>query len=143
MTNRRRLFVSILSIIVVVSALALPFGASAAKWLQLKGKMMVPRNATEPSELRVGEFGVVIYPESMPKGGPIMLHARVAPDGAFVVQFHPERDFDAPVMMDFGTCAEVVYEGPQGNETIVTQDLDGDGEVGEIWSDHFSRYSGW
>lgn len=140
---QKRWFLTALTTLVIVAALLLPMSASAARWETAVGKMMVPPDATQTYTLEVSGIKVVVPPGAYPKGGPVVLQVQRNSDGQFVASFHPELTFDAPVMMDFGTCSQVIYDSRSGPIVIVTSDLDGDGVVGEIESLHFSRYSGW
>jgi hypothetical protein len=140
---QRRGFLTVLTMVLVIAALLLPMSASAGRWETAVGKMMVPRNATETCTLVVSGISVTIEPGDYPKGGPVVLQVKRSSDGQFVASFHPELNFVNPVVMDFGTVAQVIYESKSGPVVIPTSDLDGDGEVGEISSMHFSRYSGW
>ena len=138
----RRIAVRVLSLLLVVSALLVPMTASAGDWDKEKGSMDVPAGATEEYRLEVAGISVTIPVGAMPEGGKVMLQVKSSSDGEFVADFLPNPDFAQAVMMDFGT-AEVVYLGQGRNlAQIWTSDLDGDGAVGEILSDHFSRYSG-
>ena len=140
-------FSMLITAMVLLLTLALPMTAFAGKgggrWHNATGHIQVPAGATEDSVLTVGPVSVTLFPGSLPEGGPVVLHVKWDDSGAFRADFHPDREFDVPVLIDFGTVATVEYVGPHGSEIITTSDLDGDGEVGEIYSDHFSRFSGW
>jgi len=144
-TNKR--LVALFSMLLILGTLLAPVTAFADKgksgWYNETGHVMVPEDASEEIVLAVGPVSVTLPPGAMPEGGPVILHVKWTDDGAFRADFHPDREFDVPVLIDFGTAETVVYSGPGGSEVIPTQDLDGDGEVGEIYSDHFSRFSGW
>lgn len=144
-TNKR--LVALLSVLLILGTLLAPVTAFAGKgksgWYNETGHVMVPEGATEDTVLSVGPVSVTLFPGSLPEGGPVVLHVKWTDEGVFRAGFHPDREFDVPVLIDFGTAETVVYSGHGGSEVIITQDLDGDGEIGEIYSDHFSRFSGW
>ncbi|OGO05340.1 MAG: hypothetical protein A2Y60_04110 [Chloroflexi bacterium RBG_13_54_9] len=141
--NRKRTFVSILLVLLVVSALVLPMTASAGRFTREQGFMRVPRGATEAYTLTVGEVSVTIPPGALPKGGPVILIVTTGPRGQFLANFGPSYRFQAPVMMEFGDAEVVYYHYGNAQIPLYTGDLDGDGDSGEIESEHFSRYSGW
>jgi hypothetical protein len=132
---------------VMIAAMLLPMTALAesgkGKWYNDVGNMMVPAGATEAYTLSVGPVRLVVPPGALPEGGPVVLRVKWTDAGQFEANFSPEREFAAPVMMDFGTVEVVYWESSAGTVAIQTDDLDGDGVVGEIYSDHFSRFSGW
>jgi len=144
-TNKR--LVALLSVLLILGTLLAPITALAGKgksrWYNETGHVMVPEGATDDTVLSVGPVSVTLFPGSLPEGGPVVLHVKWTDEGVFRADFHPDRAFDVPVLIDFGTAETVVYTSHGSTEVIVTEDLDGDGEVGEIYSDHFSRFSGW
>ncbi|MCD6519827.1 MAG: hypothetical protein J7M05_07895 [Anaerolineae bacterium] len=143
MYRHRKLLLTILLIAVLVGILAFPLSASAGRFKVERGFMFVPPNATTSYHLQVGKISVTIPPGALPRGGPVILTVISRRGGQFLADFRPDYQFAKPVLMDFGT-APVVYYWEHGQRVpIQTSDLDGDGEVGEILSDHFSRYSGW
>ncbi len=142
MVKNKRLLTSLLVAIVLIGALVAPLAASAGKMIVRSGMMLVPRHASVPYRLQVGEFSVTVPVGALPKGGPVIIRT-MQRDDWFQVDFLPERQFAAPVMMDFGTAPVIYYEHNGTQDEIWTSDLDGDGQVGEIYSNHFSRYSGW
>ncbi len=142
MAKNKRFWVSLLIAAVLIGALIVPLAASAGKAVVRHGIMLVPPRAAIPYRLQVGEFSVTIPAGALPKGGPVIIHT-MQRDNWFQVDFLPERQFAAPVMMDFGTAPVIYYQHNGTQNEIWTSDLDGDGQVGEIYSDHFSRYSGW
>ncbi len=129
------------ALLLVVSLLIFPASASAGRTVVQKGSMFVPPAATETYTLTVGRVSVSIPPGAMPEGGRILLQVRNK-DGWFQAKFSPDREFQVPVIMDFGEAEVVYYHEGREIVPIVTEDLDGDGAVGEIASMHFSRYSG-
>ena len=141
-SRHHRIALRVLSLLLILGALLVPLTASAGAYDKEKGSMVVPAGTTEEYRLEVGGISVTIPVGAMPEGGKVMLQVKSTADGEFCADFLPNLTFAQPVMMDFGTT-EVVYVG-QGQDwtDIQTSDLDGDGAVGEILSDHFSRYSG-
>lgn len=142
MRTRRRL-VTALSIALLVGVLAMPMAASAAKSSCTMGFMMVPARATQDYTLTVGDVSVTVPARALPKGGLVMIHLTTDADGRFRADFLPERKFAGPVLIKFGSAEVVYYHYRNTLQPIATSDIDSDGEVGEVWMDHFSRYSGW
>jgi len=100
--------------------------------------MLVPADATVPYTLTVGEISITIPVGAMPDGGPISLFVTSSPDGWFMAEFLPDRQFVTPVLMDFGSVqGETVYY--HDGDNLVPLRTQG----GKLWSPHFSRYSGW
>jgi hypothetical protein len=134
----RRLLLTLLAIMLVLGALFVPMSAYADRSLREHGSMFVPANATEPYTLTVGGIGVTIPVGALPKGGIIILFVVEDSDGAFIVDFLPEREFPIAVEMDFGSVRdEVVYFHNQGSLVPLRTNN------GKLLSTHFSRYSGW
>jgi len=142
MRTRRRLVMA-LSMALLVGILAMPMAASAGKSTRTMGFMMIPAGATQDYTLTVGDVSVTVPAGALPKGGPVMIHLTADPDGQFRADFLPDRKFSSPVLIKFGSAEVVYYHYRNTLQSIVTSDIDGDGEVGEVWMDHFSRYSGW
>ena len=144
MRTKQRLL-ALLTVLLIASALLLPMTAFADqdKWYQANGHMIVPAGATESYSLSVGSVKIVVPPGALPDGGPVVLRVRWNDNGDFIADFKPDRVFAAPVMMDFGSGNVVYYHSSSGLVPIQTQDLDGDGEPGELYCNHFSRFSGW
>jgi len=168
-TNKR--LVALLSVLLILGTLLAPVialaddgnarkGAIAAKvaddwgedvtqlagrrgWHFARAQMTVPPNPTKTYRLDAGPVRLLVPPDALPEGGPVRLRVVWNDRGRFVADFTPDRQFDANVLMDFGVPKTVYYHSASGKVRIDTQDLDGDGEVGEIYSDHFSRFSGW
>ena len=94
------------------------------------------------AELEAGGIKVVVPPHALERRRLLRLRVFVR-DGQTVVRLGPELEFEELVLIDFGT-APVVYYWDNGEwGTVETVDADLDGEVGEILSDHFSRYAWW
>jgi len=142
MRTRRRL-VAVLSVALLLGVLVMPLAASATKTSRAMGFMMVPARATQDYTLTVGDVSVTIPPGALPKGGPVMIHLTADRNGGFCVDFLPDRKFTRPVLIKFGSAEVVYYHYRNMLVPIRTSDIDGDGELGEVWMEHFSRYSGW
>lgn len=140
-TNRR--LVTILSAALLIAVLALPMAASAARYTRSIGFMWVPRNTSQDYTLTVGQVSVMIPAGALPQGGPVLLHVIADSEGRFRADFLPNYTFARPVLMKFGTAPIIYYHDGHTLVPIQTSDIDGDGEIGEVWMGHFSRYSGW
>jgi hypothetical protein len=136
---------ALLAILLVAAALVAPQGVAAGRPLRVEresASMYVPRNLRAPMTVEALDVSVTVYPGCMPRGGRIILHVSRDRTGKVVADFLPDQTFDKPVLIDFGEAKVVVWESPKGDIKIRTADVDGDGDGGEFWSDHFSRYSG-
>ena len=140
-TNRR--LVTIVSAILLIAGLVLPMSASAGRYSHRIGFMFVPRNTTQDYTLTVGEVSVTIPAGALPHGGPVLVHVVTDSAGRFRADFLPDYTFAKPVLMEFGDAPFVYYHAGTDLIRIETSDVDGDGDVGEVWMGHFSRYSGW
>lgn len=141
--HTRRDLVTILSVALLLGVLAMPFVASAAGASRSIRFMRVPANAGEDYTLTVGEVSVTVPAGALPKGGPVIIHLTTDVDGQFRAAFLPEGEFARPVLIKFGSAEVVYYHDRNTLQPIYTSDVDGDGQLGEVWQDHFSRYSGW
>jgi len=127
----------------MLATLVMPLSASAAPGAKHeRGMIHLPANITEPVTLQVMDVSVTIPVGAMPKGGPVILKVTKTPDGGIQADFHPERQFNKPVIIKIGDAPIVYYIAKGKTTAIETSDLDGDGKVGEFYSTHFSRYSG-
>lgn len=136
MKRNRRILLSVFAIILVVATLALPMAASAGGALQARGSMLVLPGTQQSHTLTVGRISVTVPPGAMPEGGIVSLRVVETPNGRFIAEFLPDREFDVPVTMDYDTAPWVDYHAKSGLERIWTAN-------GKIQSWHFSRYSGW
>jgi len=105
--------------------------------------MFVPRNSTQDHTLTVGRVSVTVPAGALPQGGPVVLHVATDSEGRFRADFLPNYSFARPVLMKFGAAPFIYYHTGHDCIRIDTADIDGDGEGGEVWMGHFSRYSGW
>jgi hypothetical protein len=138
-----------LTVLVVFALMAVlmifPLEASAGRWPKAEREyatMYVPRNLRSPMTLEALDVSVTVYPGCMPRGGRIIMHVTRDRNGEVVADFLPEQEFSRPVLIDFGEAPVVIWESSHGDVYIRTSDVDGDGDGGEFYSDHFSRYSG-
>ena len=143
MLKRKRVLIALATLMILAASLSLPLSASAGRAVQEHGSLFVPPDANDPCVLTVGRISVTIPPGSMPDGGPVILHVSTTPDNEFTAHFLPNRQFELPVVLDFGSAETVYYHRGNSETPLQTGDVDGDGDGGEISSDHFSRYSGW
>ncbi len=90
--------------------------------------------------MEAGGVTVVVPPHALEC--PRWLHLMVVvSDEMTDVKLGPNLHFAKPVLIDFGTTP-VVYFWEDGQWiTVYTIDTDQDGEVGEIFTDHFSRWA--
>lgn len=135
----------LLATLMVAVALVAPQGVAAGRPSRVEresASMYVPRNLRAPMTLEALDVSVTVYPGCMPRGGRIILHVSRNRNGEVVADFLPEQSFSRPVLIDFGDARVVVWESSKGDVTIRTADVDRDGDGGEFYSDHFSRYSG-
>lgn len=136
MIGNRKWLLAAFFIVLMIATLAMPLSALAAPGtVREKGMIHVPAGITEPVTLQVMDISVTIPPGAMPKGGPVVLMVTKSANGFTQADFLPERQFEQPVMIRFGT-APLVYYWSRGR----TVSIETDG--GEFISDHFSRYSG-
>jgi len=94
------------------------------------------------AELEGGGIRVVVPPYALDRARFLTLMVSVS-DGQTQVRLSPELQFEEPILIDFGTVSMVYFWDNGQWVTIETIDADGDGEVGEILVDHFSRYAWW
>jgi len=131
----------VLSLLLIVSAIALPMAVSAGSYSVRFGFMWVPRQMQAPKTLTVDGISVTVMPDSIPNGGPVILRVIRGPDGWFMADFWPDREFEIPVVMDFGGVYELNYHAGSSLLPIVPRSPE------LVWarffSEHFSRYSGW
>jgi hypothetical protein len=120
MLTKKRLFLSLLAVAMVLAILVLPTAASAGYLHKESGWMWVPAHFSSPRVLSVDGISVSVPPGAIPDGGLVVLTS---------------------VTMDFGDVYELNYLGPDGAVPIVPHS-----EVrvhARFLSQHFSRYSGW
>lgn len=141
--GKRRWVWALMAVVVLLSVALLPMAASARRADFEQGSMYIPRYARQAYTLAVGDVSVTIPAGAMPGGGRIKLQVWTYSDGHIEAQFLPDREFARPVLMNMGSCAVVYWVDGRWSVPIRTADLDGDGDLGEWWSTHFSRYSGW
>ncbi|MHB0859272.1 MAG: hypothetical protein ACYC5M_17110 [Anaerolineae bacterium] len=146
MTKHRRLIVSALSLVLIVSTLLLPAVVSAGPAAHAKDSVFVPADQQQPLSIEAGGFTLTVYPGALPEGGLVKMHVWTAEDGSFRLNLIPDQGFAAPetVMLDFGSEIDAFFyhDGPDRIE-LVPADLNSDGIAAEVWLEHFSRYSGW
>jgi hypothetical protein len=142
MLTKKRLFLSLLAVAMVLAILVLPTAASAGYLHKESGWMWVPAHFSSPRVLSVDGISVSVPPGAIPDGGLVVLTVVRDPHtGWFQVDFLPDREFPVSVTMDFGDVYELNYLGPDGAVPIVPHS-----EVrvhARFLSQHFSRYSGW
>jgi hypothetical protein len=142
MYKKRRLFLSLLAVAVLVATMLLPMTASAGRFTRETDWMWVPANLAQPKTLSVDGISVTIPVGAMPDGGIVILRVLREPaKGWFQADFLPDRTFAVPVLMDFGDVYELNYMSPDGPEPIVPRSPRL--VRARFLSPHFSRYSGW
>ncbi len=140
---RNNKFSRIVLTLLVVVMLAAPFAASAGSRGTAWGLMIVWPHSSRAYTLNVNGFAVTVPSGALPNGGIIIERVTVKGNGEFSVEFYPDYRFSEDVIMDFRSAETVYYHSDSGLIAIPTYDLDNNGEVGEFFSEHFSRYSGW
>ena len=138
MARNRRISLVIVSLLLLVAALAMPMTASAGPPRVERDSAKVFVQPDEGATLEAGGIVVTIPEGAMPEGGQVVMHVRWIDGVWFRLDLLPHRQFDEFVKIDFGPfgAAEIYFDGPGGLVRIYP--------VGGVYeTDHFSRYSGW
>lgn len=126
----------LLVLIALVAMLILPV-ATAAGTAVYTDREYIPPATTETEDLQVGPIYVTIPAGALPQGGLLRAKVKVDDSGAFEAVFSPDVQFATDIIIDFGPNVSVVYYWENG--VPIPQEL----VDGKLFTDHFSRYSGW
>lgn len=126
----------LLVLIALVAMLILPV-ATAAGTAVYTDREYIPPATTETEDLQVGPIYVTIPAGALPQGGLLRAKVKVDDSGAFEAVFSPDVRFATNIIIDFGPNVSVVYYWENG--VPIPQEL----VDGKLFTDHFSRYSGW
>ena len=139
MTRSRRFLFTLMSVLLIVGALAAPMTAFAGGPDRVKSKtVQVAWDADKPVRVNVGQVRVVFRPGTLKEiDGEYTVTLTVATQGKQFdadLQLEPahDGDFVQPVIAKFGKATEVENDG----QILQTN-------RGFLYLDHFSRYSGW
>lgn len=141
MVNKKRLLLSVLAILVLVSAL-MPMAALAegrkkdAASRTFSRTFVVPANAEKATRFNLGRLLMVVPAGALPEGGEITVSGEIWSDGKFVIDFTPDYVFEVPVLVKFGNAKVVYWHDGDNLVPIKTRG-------GWVKLEHFSRYSGW
>lgn len=138
MKAHKRLLLTIVSLILVLSALALPAVASAGGVEHYQDRVRVPANSSQDYTLEVDGVTITVPGGALPDGGQIKAHLKVK-DDEFTLQLSPEQDFHESITIDLGPdyASDAIVSDSRG-ETVIINPVDGVFQV-----DHCSRYSGY
>lgn len=126
----------LLVLIALVVALVLPITTAAGTAVYTDREYIPPATA-ETEDLQVGPIYVTIPAGALPQGGLLRAKVKVDDSGAFEAVFSPDVQFATNIIIDFGPNVSVVYYWENG--VPIPQEL----VDGKLFTNHFSRYSGW